>query len=1291
MDHTYIIESNRRTAYRQEFDAEKNRTIGTTGVDMPSNKWRTTIPTGIKLNEGDEISIEASNINIRGDAGATMEFTGGETNSGDNPISDNNVDTKFGFYINNNMEFNFPLPTARHRCAIGADVTDGGEGKYPQGHTHLDTYGMPLLSTYTQFANAFPFQGLAGFGTGLTQSTDGSLYVYGLNPSEMDGVQANYPPLVNAPIEIFNPNSHRFYKLTENESGLYWSPGAARATPIYIDQRYWTESTDILDYETINLSVDKGFITPSSVGDFLTAQLQMEDGAADQATTVYEYMAISGLALNSTEAIQNAVLAKVKTNNFSTKSYKIFPTTCGDFAKAYYDGTWSGTYMNINGKNTFQKRYPVPTTSGVGYREQEGQEMWWKNIMTSDIPQYLCAKMMSKFGISTHIGQQATALWHQSKADGSLDARVILDGGRACFSANAGAVQPPLPHPPSLGQQLCSVDSLNYMNTACEAMAHGFPANSFGKLENSLFCSWNSYVAGDGGAIYGLVLPNPELAENENYLPPCATNGIGVLLNLPHGCCVTTNCLVTKESVKAFTIMANTNAFPDDTELYQALNDVKLKERGASLQEAAQALVFRFRFGRADDTNTSTTTRQWGSKSQEDLYDTPSTNQVNLVNPFIANFYYDYTLNPANPGRLRGYGYYTTLLKKDGTPWTSDAGTGNPVTDTNYFTESIGTMPRYPGVASPYKKDKPNVKYYTAWNDRFDPQHPQTVVTLPVSYGGEVGGDYVGSNFSFTDPDGNYFDTSIFKPTGTGIHEQGLAAVGVFLRYYSPDKTATFPPPVWSDTAPAAFPPDVEFRHRYFTPYIALISAETINPNENIITHPHLALPVPCELFGVSRSVQDLQLSKIISTQKLIDPEWTAVNFRNALNWTGFRNTIDGGLKPSKFSGIPAYTESPFIHTSTCHIGANQPQISFDNGLGRFKIDQLTTAKTQGNGSYSDGFIPVSVATPTQGKYDANKEPATEVVSMYQRGCSISQYYSGFISAAVVPTSSYYLIRAGTGGWRPAQGLHGMPNYFVSQIVDDICPVNSAQSGIALLGMDVPDANNSNNLNELTSWKPYNFSGCLFDKMGFSIEQLLPLFGQGNSVFNRNTHARFLGFDKSIRSKYHNCVKPLTTNAFISGGLALSFTLDNWRSPMENLGSPTFMSPVNADAESDGIIAQLIPKKLAYPYLIVHSDIIQSRSTYYGSSYTTTVPAIGFVQRNYDSSDFFYGFATSWRYVIDKSFVLNEFIVDIVLPTGRPAPLDDNSSIIFKITKNANTNGDNTGSKQDAREKIKKK
>ena len=55
--------------------------------------------------------------------------------------------------------------------------------------------------------------------------------------------------------------------------------------------------------------------------------------------------------------------------------------------------------------------------------------------------------------------------------------------------------------------------------------------------------------------------------------------------------------------------------------------------------------------------------------------------------------------------------------------------------------------------------------------------------------------------------------------------------------------------------------------------------------------------------------------------------------------------------------------------------------------------------------------------------------------------------------------------------------------------------------------------------------------------------------------------------------------------------------------------------------------------------------------------------------RAYSTGDFFHGFSTSWEYTVDNSYVLSDITVDIRLPDGRPAALDENSAVIFKVTK----------------------
>ena len=49
--------------------------------------------------------------------------------------------------------------------------------------------------------------------------------------------------------------------------------------------------------------------------------------------------------------------------------------------------------------------------------------------------------------------------------------------------------------------------------------------------------------------------------------------------------------------------------------------------------------------------------------------------------------------------------------------------------------------------------------------------------------------------------------------------------------------------------------------------------------------------------------------------------------------------------------------------------------------------------------------------------------------------------------------------------------------------------------------------------------------------------------------------------------------------------------------------------------------------------------------------------------------DYFYSFTTNWTYTADRDYILTEINTNITLPNGEPAPIEPNSSIIYKITK----------------------
>ena len=81
--------------------------------------------------------------------------------------------------------------------------------------------------------------------------------------------------------------------------------------------------------------------------------------------------------------------------------------------------------------------------------------------------------------------------------------------------------------------------------------------------------------------------------------------------------------------------------------------------------------------------------------------------------------------------------------------------------------------------------------------------------------------------------------------------------------------------------------------------------------------------------------------------------------------------------------------------------------------------------------------------------------------------------------------------------------------------------------------------------NQVSQFNRNTYTNSLFDKLGFKIEQLLPIFGNQNNVFNRGTHNRYIDNNKLAVSKLNNMVKPVTTNGFISATLNQSLNTSN--------------------------------------------------------------------------------------------------------------------------------------------------
>ena len=99
-----IIESNRQIAYKQEKQALITTNQNAANVVLPNNQWKTRLESGVKIEVGDEIQVEAVMVNTRGSPEETIEFSGIGSVQSATDVIDNKVMARFQKYITNRQQ-----------------------------------------------------------------------------------------------------------------------------------------------------------------------------------------------------------------------------------------------------------------------------------------------------------------------------------------------------------------------------------------------------------------------------------------------------------------------------------------------------------------------------------------------------------------------------------------------------------------------------------------------------------------------------------------------------------------------------------------------------------------------------------------------------------------------------------------------------------------------------------------------------------------------------------------------------------------------------------------------------------------------------------------------------------------------------------------------------------------------------------------------------------------------------------------------------------------------------------
>ena len=148
----------------------------------------------------------------------------------------------------------------------------------------------------------------------------------------------------------------------------------------------------------------------------------------------------------------------------------------------------------------------------------------------------------------------------------------------------------------------------------------------------------------------------------------------------------------------------------------------------------------------------------------------------------------------------------------------------------------------------------------------------------------------------------------------------------------------------------------------------------------------------------------------------------------------------------------------------------------------------------------------------------------------------------------------------------------------------------SSISGVGLLKLWAKNINNSN-WTELTSLNDYNYSGTLFQKLGFNIRQLLPLYGNQNRIFDRAGHNTYTNLTDTAYNSFINQVKPFTTDGYTSASLNPSMNTNNYNFLMGGLGFNNILEK-QLPQVSNSLIANNLPQKFSFSHYLIYSNII---------------------------------------------------------------------------------------------------
>jgi hypothetical protein len=218
-----------------------------------------------------------------------------------------------------------------------------------------------------------------------------------------------------------------------------------------------------------------------------------------------------------------------------------------------------------------------------------------------------------------------------------------------------------------------------------------------------------------------------------------------------------------------------------------------------------------------------------------------------------------------------------------------------------------------------------------------------------------------------------------------------------------------------------------------------------------------------------------------------------------------------------------------------------------------------------------------------------------------------------------------------------------------------------AQSGVGIHSLSVINPDGTSVIIDKNSSVDIKskYQNSLLSRMGFDYYQIIDDYGIPSVIFDNRTYQT-----KIIREYPTYFPFPFTTNAEFDTAINESLSVNNNSLPLFDLQLSRNITNVNIASSSAKAYANRAPKKLAFPYWLVKTDIID------GINYTADGKPqniLGVCNRSYTSGDFAFSFNTDYNIIATHDFVLTGIKTSILNPDLTPATIDSATAVIYKI------------------------